>query len=158
MIPDRRANVSNWRRCQHGHPLLRNSGQHMRSQVPRLVAWIFCSAIGAAFADEPLRLADCRLESTLAGGSAAARCGHYAVRENRDDPQSKELQLHVAVIPALRLKPAADPLFILSGGPGQAASDFYLSFAPAFTRIRRDRDLVLIDQRGTGRSNALHCR
>ena len=132
----------------------------MRSQVPALVAWIFCSAIGAASADEPLRLADCRLESTVAGGSVAARCGHYRVRENRDDPHDnvgKELQLHVAIIPALRLKPAADPLFILSGGPGQAASDFYLSVAPAFSRIRRDRDLVLIDQRGTGRSNALHC-
>ena len=122
-----------------------------------LVAWIFCSAIGAAFADEPLRLADCRLESAAAGGSVAARCGQYRVRENRDDPQSKELQLQVAVIPALRLKPAGDPLFILSGGPGQAASDFYLSVAPAFARIRRDRDLVLIDQRGTGRSNRLDC-
>src|SRR6185369_5740059 len=159
MIPDRRANVSNCRdantaRLRH----VLKTGQRMRSQVPALVAWIFCSAIGAAFADEPLRLADCRLESTVAGGSVAARCGHYRVRENRDDAQSKELQLHVAVIPALRLKPSADPLFILSGGPGQAASDFYLSVAPAFTRIRRDRDLVLIDQRGTGRSNGLHCK
>src|SRR5262245_15871119 len=142
---------------QHGQPPLKKSGQHMRSQVPRWVAWIFCSAIGAAFADEPLRLADCRLESALAGGSVAARCGHYRVPENRDDSHGKELQLHVAVIPALRLKPAADPLFILSGGPGQAASDFYLSVAPAFTRIRRDRDLVLVDQRGTGRSNRLDC-
>ena len=93
----------------------------------------------------------------MAGGSVAARCGHYRVRENRDDTQSKELQLHVAVIPALRLKPAADPLFILSGGPGQAASDFYLSAGPAFARIRRDRDLVIVDQRGTGRSNRLDC-
>jgi pimeloyl-ACP methyl ester carboxylesterase len=129
----------------------------MGRQVPRLVAWIFCSAIGAAIADSPLHLADCRLESALAGGSVAARCGWYRVRENREDAQSKELQLHVAVVPALRLKPAADPLFILSGGPGQAASDFYLSVAPAFTRIRRDRDLVLVDQRGTGRSNRLDC-
>ncbi|HEY7642532.1 MAG TPA: alpha/beta hydrolase [Steroidobacteraceae bacterium] len=120
------------------------------------MAWIFCSAIRAASADSPLRLDDCRLESA-AGGSVAARCGWYTVRENRDDPHSKELQLHVAVIPALRLKPAADPLFILSGGPGQAASDFYLSVAPAFARIRRDRDLVLVDQRGTGRSNRLDC-
>ena len=129
----------------------------MRSQVPSWVAWIFCSAIGAAFAEEPIRLVDCRLESAAAGGSVAARCGQYRVRENRDDPQSQELQLHVAVIPALRLKPAADPLFILSGGPGQAASDFYLSVAPAFARIRRDRDLVIVDQRGTGRSNRLDC-
>jgi pimeloyl-ACP methyl ester carboxylesterase len=132
----------------------------MRSQVPSWVAWIFCSAIGAAFAEEPLRLSDCRLESAVAGGSVAARCGQYRVRENRDDPQNemgKELQLHVAVIPALRLKPAADPLFIVSGGPGQAASDFYLSVGPAFARIRRDRDLVIVDQRGTGRSNRLDC-
>ncbi len=93
----------------------------------------------------------------MAGGSVAARCGGYRVRENRDQALSKELQLHVAVIPALRLKPAADPLFILSGGPGQAASDFYLSVAPAFARIRRDRDLVLVDQRGTGRSNRMDC-
>ena len=129
----------------------------MRTLVPRLIAWIFCSAIGAAIADSPLQLADCRLESAIAGGSVAARCGGYRVKENREDAQSKELQLHVAVIPALRLKPAADPLFILSGGPGQAASDFYLSVAPAFARIRRDRDLVLVDQRGTGRSNRMDC-
>jgi pimeloyl-ACP methyl ester carboxylesterase len=129
----------------------------MRVQVPWAVAWIFCSAIGAASADDLLQRHDCRLESAVAGGSAAASCGSFRVRENRDDPASKELQLHVAVIPALRLKPAAVPLFILSGGPGQAASDFYLSVAPAFARIRRDRDLVLVDQRGTGRSNRLDC-
>ena len=96
----------------------------------------------------------------MAGGSVAARCGDVPRAGESRRPQadqSKELQLHVAVIPALRLKPAADPLFILSGGPGQAASDFYLSVAPAFARIRRDRDLVLVDQRGTGRSNRLDC-
>ena len=81
----------------------------------------------------------------------------YVVRENRDDAASKEASIHVAVVPALRLQPKADPLFILSGGPGQAASDFYLSMAPAFARIRRDRDIVLVDQRGTGRSNRLDC-
>jgi pimeloyl-ACP methyl ester carboxylesterase len=129
----------------------------MRVLVPWLVAWIFCSAIRAASADSTQSLEDCRLESTATGGSVAARCGWYRVRENREDVDSKELQLHVAVIPAMRLKPAADPLFILSGGPGQAASDFYLSVAAAFARIRRDRDLVLVDQRGTGRSNRLDC-
>jgi pimeloyl-ACP methyl ester carboxylesterase len=130
----------------------------MRVQVPWLVARIFCSAIRAASADSPQWLEDCRLESATAGGSVTARCGWYRVRENREDAASKELKLHVAVIPALRLKPSPDPLFILSGGPGQAASDFYLSVAPAFARIRRDRDLVLVDQRGTGRSNRLACK
>lgn len=135
----------------------KTSGQRMRAQVQFLIAMVFCSAIDAAFAREPLHLTDCRLQSAIVGGSVAARCGGYLAPENRDDPQSKELQLHVAVIPALRLKPAGDALFILTGGPGQAASDFYLSIAPAFARIRRDRDLVLVDQRGTGRSNRLDC-
>ncbi|HJY36052.1 MAG TPA: hypothetical protein VJ299_01245, partial [Steroidobacteraceae bacterium] len=78
----------------------------MRVQVPWLVAWIFCSAIRAASADSaPQWLQDCRLEGAATGGSVAARCGWYRVRENREDAHSKELQLHVAVIPALRLKP-----------------------------------------------------
>src|SRR6185437_419020 len=41
--------------------------------------------------------------------------------------------------------------------PGMAATTFYTTVAPAFARIHRDRDIVLVDQRGTGRSNALNC-
>jgi pimeloyl-ACP methyl ester carboxylesterase len=119
--------------------------------------FLFCSAINATASAPSLALHECRLQSATAGGVAAARCGVYVVRENRADPASKVLRIHVAVIPALRLQPETDPLFILSGGPGQAASDFYLSVAPAFARIRRDRDIVLVDQRGTGRSNRLDC-
>ena len=46
---------------------------------------------------------------------------------------------------------------MLAGGPGMAATTFYSTVAPAFERIHRDRDIVLLDQRGTGRSNALNC-
>src|SRR5262245_10554304 len=86
-------------------------------------ALVFCSAIVAATAhaqpsDQPL--SECRLQSSRGAGSAAALCGYYETRENRDDPNSRPLRLHVARIPALRLEPAGDPLFILSGGPGQA--------------------------------------
>src|SRR5690606_18526629 len=118
---------------------------------------LFCSAICTASVQETLTLEDCRLESELAPGSLAARCGHLARPENPDDPRSKVLLLHVAVVPALRLEPAEDALFVLSGGPGQAASEFYLAYSPAFARIRRDRDIVLVDQRGTGGSNRLDC-
>ena len=110
----------------------------------------FCSAAGAA-----LPLEDCRLQGEV--GSVAARCGYLAVPENRAVEGGRRLQLHVAVIPALRLQPEGDPLIVLSGGPGQAASDFYLSVSPAFARIRRERDIVIVDQRGTGRSNRLDC-
>ena len=104
-----------------------------------------------------MTLEDCRLKSELGGGSVAARCGWLSVPENREQPTGKQVRLHVAVLPSLRLEPAGDPLFVLSGGPGQAASDFYISIAPALGRIRRDRDIVVVDQRGTGRSNRLDC-
>jgi pimeloyl-ACP methyl ester carboxylesterase len=133
----------------------------MQGQVPLLSALVtlsFCGAIQSAHAGKPLALRECRLEGAGALGSAAAQCGWYSTPENPDEPQGRQLRLHVAVIPALRLKPAPDPLFVFSGGPGQAASDFYLSVQAAFARIRRDRDIVLIDQRGTGRSNRLDCQ
>src|SRR5690606_38443263 len=51
----------------------------------------------------------------------------------------------------------ADPLFFITGGPGQSALDSYVTVSPAFARVNRSRDIVLVDQRGTGRSNKLQC-
>lgn len=93
----------------------------------------------------------------LFGGSALARCGWLQVAENRDAPAGKTLRLRVTVIPALRSTPEPDALVILAGGPGQSAHDVYSASAAAFAAIRRERDIVLLDQRGTGRSNRLDC-
>lgn len=112
----------------------------------------------AALAAQPsLSLDECRLESGSGSGSVAARCATLEVPENPTDAAGKQIGLRVAVIPALRSSPEPDPLFVLSGGPGQAASDFYVAMAPALARIRRDRDIVVLDQRGTGRSHKLNC-
>ena len=54
-------------------------------------------------------------------------------------------------------KPQPDPLFILAGGPGQAATDNLKFLARVFAQVRRDRDIVMVDQRGTGGSNRLAC-
>jgi pimeloyl-ACP methyl ester carboxylesterase len=115
-----------------------------------------CTATLCAQA-QTLSLHDCRIENAAAGGSLAARCATLTVPENRNDPKSKTISLQVAVVPALRVQSLPDPLFVLAGGPGQGASDFYASIAAAFGRVRRDRDIVLVDQRGTGRSNRLDC-
>ncbi|HVF17901.1 MAG TPA: alpha/beta hydrolase [Steroidobacteraceae bacterium] len=115
-----------------------------------------CTALVPA-QSQSLSLQDCRIESAAAGGSLAARCGTLDLPENRDDPNSRKIGVHVAVVPALRVQALRDPLFVLAGGPGQGASDFYASVSAAFGRIRRDRDIVLVDQRGTGRSNRLDC-
>src|SRR4051812_2111912 len=72
-----------------------------------------------------LALQECRLESPLANGSAAAQCGVLNVPENPADPGGKRIEIHIAVVRALRVQPEPDPLFLLSGGPGQAASDMY---------------------------------
>lgn len=53
--------------------------------------------------------------------------------------------------------PQPDPLFFLTGGPGQAATESYVQIRAAFRRVERERDIVLVDQRGTGSSNALRC-
>ena len=46
---------------------------------------------------------------------------------------------------------------MLAGGPGQAATDLYVSYAGAFARVNRNHDIVVVDQRGTGRSARLAC-
>jgi pimeloyl-ACP methyl ester carboxylesterase len=79
------------------------------------------------------------------------------VPEDPAKSTERRIELKVAVVPALNLRGAADPLFVLAGGPGQAASEFYVATAGAFARIARERDIVLVDQRGTGGSNALDC-
>jgi pimeloyl-ACP methyl ester carboxylesterase len=104
-----------------------------------------------------IALAPCRLEHPLGLASFAAECGRVSVPENRDKPGSARLELFVARIPALSRKRAADPLFLLAGGPGLGATTFYTGVAPAFALANRNRDIVLVDQRGTGKSRPLNC-
>jgi pimeloyl-ACP methyl ester carboxylesterase len=111
----------------------------------------FTSAAGS------LPLNECRLEHPLRISSIAARCGILAVAENPASPTGATINLRVAVVPALNRRSTAAPLFILAGGPGQAASDLYTSNAGAFARVNRNHDIVLVDQRGTGRSAPLSC-
>jgi pimeloyl-ACP methyl ester carboxylesterase len=116
------------------------------------------AASAAAAPGSRLALADCRLAHPAGLGSVPARCGTLAVPENPAEPRGRQIALAVAVVPALAARPGAPPLFVVAGGPGQAASDFYAAFAAAFDPIERSRDVVLLDQRGTGRSNRLACR
>ena len=97
-------------------------------------------------------LSPCRLPKL----AQAAQCGHVDVPEHRGDPASRRIGIFVAVLTANTLSPKPDPLFVLAGGPGQAASSLG-PFAQLLTGVRRTRDIVLVDQRGTGRSAPLDC-
>lgn len=117
----------------------------------RLLCLLFLSS-GWAMADGAA-LEPCVLEKV----SGPARCGSHEVFENREKAAGRKIPIFVAVLPALSEKHEADPLFILQGGPGQSAiklADFY---AEAFSLVRQKRDIVLVDQRGTGKSNPLNC-
>jgi pimeloyl-ACP methyl ester carboxylesterase len=121
-------------------------------------ALCFSSPPAAVAGDGPeLTLTECRLEHPLNLTSVAARCGTLRVPENREDPKSAAIDLNVAVVPALNRRSTAAPLFLLAGGPGQGAVQSYVTLAGAFARINRDHAIVLVDQRGTGKSSPQNC-
>jgi pimeloyl-ACP methyl ester carboxylesterase len=133
-------------------------------RVAAALALVFAATVTApaatATASAPvqsLRLQACRLEHPLEIASIAARCGTLEVPEDPAQPGGARIGLHVAVVPALNRRSRAAPLFLLAGGPGQAAGDLYTSYAGAFARINRNHDIVLVDQRGTGKSQPLFC-
>jgi pimeloyl-ACP methyl ester carboxylesterase len=82
-------------------------------------------------------------------------CATYPVWENRDRKSGRKIGLNIVILPATGPEHAPDPVFMLHGGPGAAAT----ALAPGVSRsrIRAHRDVVLIDQRGTGGSNPLDC-
>jgi pimeloyl-ACP methyl ester carboxylesterase len=92
----------------------------------------------------------------LPGIEEALRCVRLDVPLDYDKPGAT-LSLHVTVAPALRESARRDPLFVLAGGPGEAGSDLVPLLNAAFRKVRATRDLVLIDQRGTGLSGKLDC-
>ncbi len=123
-----------------------------------LTAVLLCAGGAARGAPlSTLALTPCVIEHPLRLTVVSAECGTLPVAENPLSPQGRQIPLHVARVAAISRRRAADALFVLAGGPGQAATAFYASVANAFGRIQRQRDLVLIDQRGTGGSNPLTC-
>ena len=86
-----------------------------------------------------------------------ARCGEIEVPENPDRPGGRQLKIAIAVVPATSGRALADPIVPLMGGPGEDAISAGVHFARMFATLRVERDLLLVDQRGTGKSSALRC-
>ena len=72
-------------------------------------------------------------------------------------PQGVQIDVHYLVVPALARNKQRDPVLMLAGGPGQSAIGVAPAVLPRLTRLNYRRDLVFIDQRGTGRSAPLKC-
>lgn len=136
----------------------------MRAQIPLSFALLLAFANGCgspaddlATASASLRLEDCTLRGASGLTAVAARCGSLSVPENPAEPDGRHIELFIARVRALSLDPPGDALTVIAGGPGQASSEFFADYAGAFEAVRRERDILLVDQRGTGRSNALDC-
>ena len=109
--------------------------------------------LGATCALAAAPLTECR----VAGIRNSVMCG--AVRRALDParPEGTQIDVHYVVVPAMARRKLADPVFILAGGPGQSAIGVAPQTLALFSRLNNRRDIVFVDQRGTGRSAPLDC-
>ena len=112
-------------------------------------------AAGSSAALSPFE--DCQLRSLEGTSQRNAECARLTVALDQGQPGGPQLELFVARIASLSGNAANDPLVLINGGPGGSSVDLYLQLAPAFAGVLEHRDVLLLDQRGTGRSQALQC-
>jgi pimeloyl-ACP methyl ester carboxylesterase len=93
----------------------------------------------------------------VAGLNEEIRCGTYDVYEDRSAKSGRKIALNIVLVPALSSIPSPDPVFWLEGGPGGAATRMVFAAHSFLSEVRKTRDLVFVDQRGTGKSNPLVC-
>jgi pimeloyl-ACP methyl ester carboxylesterase len=106
-----------------------------------------------AAAERPAHLKSCR----LAGVEHEALCGIARRPLDPSQPAGPAIDVHYAVLPALARNRQPDPVFFFAGGPGQGAMDLAGNVSRLLARVANRRDIVLVDQRGTGRSAPLSC-
>jgi pimeloyl-ACP methyl ester carboxylesterase len=104
-----------------------------------------------------IEFSNCTLTLPGTNMTASARCGSLDVPENPAEPEGRIIKLNIAIAPATGKTTEADPVFFFAGGPGQAASETWVMLRSVLNKIRKNRDIVMIDQRGTGKSNKLAC-
>ncbi|HRE15224.1 MAG TPA: alpha/beta hydrolase, partial [Usitatibacteraceae bacterium] len=100
-----------------------------------------------------IALSECRLP----GIETTVLCGRHEVFEDRAAKSGRKIALRIAVLPARRRAGDPDPVVVLAGGPGQGAVALAPHVRRLFDRLANTRDIVLVDQRGTGESGALKC-
>ncbi|MEO6409334.1 MAG: alpha/beta fold hydrolase [Burkholderiaceae bacterium] len=115
--------------------------------------WAGLLALGSALPAASAALTECRLP----GLRPAVQCGVLERPLDPGMPEATRIEIHYVVVPALARRKLADPVFLLAGGPGQSAIDLAPQVMPLFARLNNRRDIVFVDQRGTGRSAPLAC-
>ena len=124
---------------------------HHRFIIPLVASF----SLNTYAAQEELVLDSCFVD----GVKSEALCGVLEVAENRTQPMSEQnkLPLNIVVLPKYKEESKALPLVVLAGGPGQAATELAGMLNRPLWNIRQQHDIILVDQRGTGKSNGLRC-
>lgn len=99
----------------------------------------------------------CSLPSIAGGTNTEALCATFDVPENTAAPGGRKIGLNIAWLPVAKGDGTGDPVFFLAGGPGQAATEHATTVNATLREVRKQRDVILVDQRGTGKSNPLSC-
>jgi pimeloyl-ACP methyl ester carboxylesterase len=116
---------------------------------------IVLAAMACAASEAPK--ADFLTPCDIPGVKQKAKCGTYEVWENRDARRGRRIGLKVVVLPATGAPREPDAITFLGGGPGEAATTMASFLVSMFGTLHQHRDIVLVDQRGTGGSHALDC-
>lgn len=125
--------------------------------IRALTAALLFGCCAAAHGAAGIEFSDCDLRDASGIPRLEAQCASYSVAEDRANPESRRIDLRIAKISARISGARPDPVVFLAGGPGQSAVEAYLSVQAGLARLHRHRDILLIDQRGTGGSNRLPC-
>ena len=126
----------------------------------RASAWLavalaaLACACPAARVDAATTLADC----SVAGIRNGVLCGSIQRPLDPAHPDRTVISIRFVVVPAMARRKLPDPVFMLAGGPGQSAISIASLTMPLFARLNNRRDIVFVDQRGTGESAPLPCK
>ncbi|MCC5069066.1 alpha/beta hydrolase [Xanthomonas campestris] len=117
------------------------------------------ASTGAGNAYGRLQFSPCTLSSGSAAGNIEAQCAQLQVPENPAAPNGRKLALKIAWLESdAGASHAPDPVFFIAGGPGQSATQVAAIVDMGLREVRKQRDIFLVDQRGTGGSHPLECR
>lgn len=89
-----------------------------------------------------------------------AECGYLTVPENRSNNAESNIKIFVTIAKSYSHTPKIDPIVVISPMPGVASSERLAQseYWHALARFRQDRDMIFIDQRGSGYSEpTLQC-
>jgi pimeloyl-ACP methyl ester carboxylesterase len=127
----------------------------MKRHLASLLAGLALAACnpGSDAPQRTLQLTACRLP----GVDSLAQCGTWPVWENRETRAGRRIDVNIGIVPARLRSKDADPIVVFAGGPGQGAVALAAQVMPLFAKLNDSRDVVFVDQRGTGSSNPLDC-